>query len=978
MNTKLYKKLKSTYLVVAGALLILAGTTSCENFLKGQKIREEIEDSIAYANAPEYTITIDYPESCGAVKAPAGGEAKKKVTDTFTISFDTFSDYEFVCWKVINKTNGEEDPYGQYLSIYEPEKAETTCTFRKKPPANAQLCISAVVAERPQIISYSPLTSGAIKDSNIQVLFDRDMDRNSIYFTVEEVEELHESGIPYYDFIPPVENDFPALLYHYGYKTDEDVFYKNISIKNKLTGKNITNCFGAPVFENASTLSIPVASKQAIDDYTQVLVTIEKGFFYTIPASDKKLEKSIEMGASKKWMYQVSDKTDTKPLVIGKSGGKDLSVIKLSSAKGQEITQTPFLSIDKNNGTGIETLNFLKDGKLYIDLQVQESETGSGPTPYFDFFMTRIYDEKYSSTNFKPEYYVNEFRKDYQAVTSEVGVFKDLIDLSDWPFDDGVYQLYYKFYDRSGNVSEYPGVTGTEGAYYYVAIDNSFEMETPVITDKSNYTGARVSLSWKPCIDFEKAVIKYKKADEEEWAQTETVLKGTNSYDCPASGESLALSTEYIFEITCYDYAGHSQTFELNYKTNDWSITVDTEEQTKTVYLRGEQFDKTGITVTYNDLINSDIRVLSADEWTTDFDSDELSMGKNVKISFTDSNGISMSTTIGKTYYIAESDALTQRPIEIPEYYGSGSLDRLKSFLNIFDADAANQFDYTYYKFGDYPQSIATYISDESIPEEDRQITACPVYNGWYLSRDGYFYAKCGEENEKYFKVEPIIWGAIRNENNKLVFMSEKILNASAFYEYDCERLIENETVYPNNYEHSLIRAYLNGLNYLITQSAGHETEQIVDFLGKGLLQTAFTPAAQELILPGVTENLNDKLTLFNNEFLCKDFDDILAAMSEEEFQALGLDKDTLSAGLQQYRKRNTTDYAMANGVWSDPNNDNYGMWWTMIADESGHYQKHNGVRLVSSNGDINSKNVDFNAVGVVPAMIVSDSAISD
>ncbi len=208
--------------------------------------------------------------------------------------------------------------------------------------------------------------------------------------------------------------------------------------------------------------------------------------------------------------------------------------------------------------------------------------------------------------------------------------------------------------------------------------------------------------------------------------------------------------------------------------------------------------------------------------------------------------------------------------------------------------------------------------------------------------------------------------------------MSEKILNASAFYEYTCERLIENETVYPNNYEHSRIRAYLNGLIYLSTEFAGHETEQIVDFLGKGLLQTAFTPAAQELILPGVTENLNDKLTLFNNEFLVKDFDDKLAAMSEEEFQALGLDKDTLSAGLQQYRKRNATNYAMANGVLVDPNNDNYGIWWTMIADESDHYQKHNGVRFVASNGDINSMYASNNAVGVVPAMIVSDSAISD
>lgn len=52
------------------------------------------------------------------------------------------------------------------------------------------------------------------------------------------------------------------------------------------------------MFDNESTLSISVKDNDSIDDYTQILVCIEKGFFYT------EGEKPVKMAGSKKWMYQ--------------------------------------------------------------------------------------------------------------------------------------------------------------------------------------------------------------------------------------------------------------------------------------------------------------------------------------------------------------------------------------------------------------------------------------------------------------------------------------------------------------------------------------------------------------------------------------------------------------------------------------------------------------------------------------------------
>ena len=203
--------------------------------------------------------------------------------------------------------------------------------------------------------------------------------------------------------------------------------------------------------------------------------------------------------------------------------------------------------------------------------------------------------------------------------------------------------------------------------------------------------------------------------------------------------------------------------------------------------------------------------------------------------------------------------------------------------------------------------------------------------------------------------------------------MSERILNASEFFESNSPRLINGEIIYPNNYEHSRIRAYLNGLSY-----TGKENEQIEEFLDNGILQSAFNSAAQALILPKDNDHLNDKLFLSYDELLLPEIEIQLDNMSDEELRLVGWDRNTLTELIQQYRKRKASDYAMANAVWLDYNNNNNGMWWTMIPEEINNLVNNNGVKYVSSNGEIYSMNADYNVIGVVPALIISDSAILD
>lgn len=120
--------------------------------MTGAQTRDQLEKQIDYANAPSYEITVGYPKKSGVVKSPGGGEAKKKVSDVFTVCFEPFADYEFINWKIIDSVSKKEYKNGEYLKLESLTNAETNCTFIKAPEASVHLCLYAEVALRPYIL----------------------------------------------------------------------------------------------------------------------------------------------------------------------------------------------------------------------------------------------------------------------------------------------------------------------------------------------------------------------------------------------------------------------------------------------------------------------------------------------------------------------------------------------------------------------------------------------------------------------------------------------------------------------------------------------------------------------------------------------------------------------------------------------------------------------------------------------------------
>ena len=190
----------------------------------------------------------------------------------------------------------------------------------------------------------------------------------------------------------------------------------------------------------------------------------------------------------------------------------------------------------------------------------------------------------------------------------------------------------------------------------------------------------------------------------------------------------------------------------------------------------------------------------------------------------------------------------------------------------------------TYVLFGDWPQTLKA--ANVTVNEKVFAVMGAHIY---YKGSDGCWYLKCKSPYAKgfrftdgtkvtasttkyyYFKVEPIKWRVLTNNYNgtgKRLLLAESVLDGQKYYDYDIDktglegtktdkvtyeltefmRITEKGFIHHNNYEHSRMRAYLNGISYLTIRRDNGYYEHDGEFEGQGFLQSAFTPELQAKI----------------------------------------------------------------------------------------------------------------------------------
>ena len=144
----------SKKIILGGALLCILAlfTTSCENFLKGANIREELEEAIEIANANPVSIFITPDENAG-IAVPNQIQAKKN--QTFMLTFQPSKNYEFIKWEVLNRKTRE--PVENVVKIEDETALETKATILK---AVENLLIYPKCVLVPAVSEITPNPSG--------------------------------------------------------------------------------------------------------------------------------------------------------------------------------------------------------------------------------------------------------------------------------------------------------------------------------------------------------------------------------------------------------------------------------------------------------------------------------------------------------------------------------------------------------------------------------------------------------------------------------------------------------------------------------------------------------------------------------------------------------------------------------------------------------------------------------------------------
>lgn len=300
-----------------------------------------------------------------------------------------------------------------------------------------------------------------------------------------------------------------------------------------------------------------------------------------------------------------------------------------------------------------------------------------------------------------------------------------------------------------------------------------------------------------------------------------------------------------------------------------------------------------------------------------------------------------------------------------------------------------------YETLGSWPQTVKvdSVTVNESETKTAGAFTYCKGSDGqWYAKikenacgsgykySDGTTVARSSANSYKWFKVEPIKWLVLTTNYNgtgKKLLLSEKILANCAYYDYyNVNRTVSEATVYPNNYEHSKVRAFLNGISYQKKDSDSVEQAACDDFLNKGFLQSAFTAEELAKIVETTVDNSADSTTASGDNFI-KDASYACANTSDKVFLLSAREATNGEYGFLAYyrddtgnaRIRPTTDYVKASGAYQTPKEGPGGWWWLRSPVADGRY-----ARNVGDYGRANdSTSVSITYYGVVPALCVSN-----
>lgn len=328
---------------------------------------------------------------------------------------------------------------------------------------------------------------------------------------------------------------------------------------------------------------------------------------------------------------------------------------------------------------------------------------------------------------------------------------------------------------------------------------------------------------------------------------------------------------------------------------------------------------------------------------------------------------------------IAAVDNFTDAVVTLRNYEGTAGSDKKyvefgywpqtvkPDYVNIDTNRKIEKGLFTYYAGSDGNWYVKQEEYGSSIREYERDIDGNLHLKGEKptLYSDGTEVSIPSEKSSQYFKVEPIVWRVLEEKDGKMFLLAEKALKAGlAYYDNEDDREIGTEIIYPSNYMHSRIRAYLNGYKYQ------KDNADCTDFENKGFLQTAFTSEAQAKIATTTVDNSFDPYYLMPHRLDCDDTSDKVFLLSVKEATTESYGFSAEGDMIDPCRFRKPTGFALATGAYGGGDS---AKWWLRTPVASDTVQTIGGGG-VYADGVINyyPDVVNNASIAIVPALWVT------
>ncbi len=208
-----------------------------------------------------------------------------------------------------------------------------------------------------------------------------------------------------------------------------------------------------------------------------------------------------------------------------------------------------------------------------------------------------------------------------------------------------------------------------------------------------------------------------------------------------------------------------------------------------------------------------------------------------------------------------------------------------------------------------------------------------------------------------WFKYEPIKWRILEESGGYATILCEMIIDSQEYYPSDSTSSFSHNggTGYANNYALSNIRKWLNETFY----------NTAFNDLQKALIQTVTVDNSAR------STNPDNNATLWNsgnNTYACENTQDKVWLLSEQEVTKSAYGFSTDYSAYDTVRRKQTTDYAQAQGAYTSTNTvyKGNGDWWLRSPNYCYSYTAW-GVDLVGITDYYIF--VNYSIIGVVPAL---------